>query len=194
MSQEYQTTMNTLIHSLFRSLETCIHERLVMMEELISGMVKAKEEGGGDKKTEELMRQVLDLEERIRLLEKTPTSPAMATPTNVWIDALKDLEIVLPTASTVEQPTYVNIEKKAVVEEEDEEVVEEEVVEEEEEEVVEEEVVEEEEEEVVELEEITFKGKTYCKDADNNIYDSAGEDIIGTWDVTRQRVLFKRSL
>jgi hypothetical protein len=38
---------------------------------------------------------------------------------------------------------------------------------------------EEEEEEALELEEFTFKGRTLYKDADGNIYDEAGENVIG---------------
>jgi hypothetical protein len=44
--------------------------------------------------------------------------------------------------------------------------------------VPEEEEEEEEEEEVVEMEEFTFKGKTYYKDDDNNVYNDDG-DLIG---------------
>ena len=45
------------------------------------------------------------------------------------------------------------------------------------------------------MEEITYKGKTYYKDSDNNIYNATGDELgdpIGVWDVSRQRVLFKR--
>jgi len=38
---------------------------------------------------------------------------------------------------------------------------------------------EDEEEEALELEEFTFKGRTLYKDADGNIYDEAGENVIG---------------
>ena len=142
-----------------------------------------------------------------------------------WFDALRDLEINLPdkmetvpvslstshavshAVSPVKMVTPL-LEKEEEVEEEAEEV-EEEVEEEAEEEVEEEaeeeaeeaeeeaEEEEEEEEEGIEMEELTFKGKTYYKDPENNIYlptDDGGysDDPIGTWDVSRSRVLFKR--
>lgn len=67
----------------------------------------------------------------------------------------------------------------------------------EEEENAEEEVAEE-EEEGLELEEFEYKGKTYYKDGENRVYgqDEEGEPSvetpIGTWDESRQRVLFRR--
>jgi hypothetical protein len=116
--------------------------------------------------------------------------------------------------------------EEEVIEEEvvEEEVVEEEVVEEEvvEEEVVEEEVVEddnegrggeggqhappeeeaaeEEAEEGVAVEQFEYKGKTYFRDSDNQVYaaskedpDQPDENTIGTWDTARERILFRRS-
>lgn len=81
-----------------------------------------------------------------------------------------------------EHELVVEEEKASVGEAVEEEEVEEEVIEEEE---VEEEIVEEEEEED-ELEEVEYKGKTYYKDADNNVYrlnkDGEIEDTpIGRW-------------
>jgi predicted nucleotide-binding protein (sugar kinase/HSP70/actin superfamily) len=165
------------------------------------------------KKDDELQKRVDLLEERLRSLEKSTAIPA---PTvcqkegDVWIDALKDLEIILPQERP--SPVVVVTKKEVVVEEvveeveeEDEEEVEEEVEEAEEE--VEEEEVEEEAEEVEEeaeeeaeeegVEEIIYKGKTYYKDSDNNIYNATGDELgdpIGVWDVSRERVLFKRQL
>ena len=84
------------------------------------------------------------------------------------------------------------VEEEEVVEEvEKEEVVEEEVVEEE---VLEEEVEEEEAEEAMELEEIEYKGVTYYKDAQNQIYQmDANGDLddtpIGVWNEQKQKVL-----
>lgn len=54
-----------------------------------------------------------------------------------------------------------------------------------------------EEEEAVELEEFQFKNTTYYRDSENQVYGLDGdgelkEEPIGTWDVARQRVLFKR--
>ena len=226
--------MGDFIRSMFRSLEVCIHERLAMIEDVLARNISDRES--------DLQKRVEVLEERIRSLEQKTVSPAEK---DVWIDALRDLEIVLPAAPTKSQsalPGVVDavkaepvikaepvvkaepvikaepvvkaepviraepvvevevVEEEEEVEQEEEEEVEEEV-EEEEEEVVEEE--EEEEEEVVEeeeveeegVDEITYKGKTYYKDSDNNIYNATGDELgdpIGVWDVSRQRVLFKR--
>jgi carbamoylphosphate synthase large subunit len=186
----------------------------------------------------ELQKRVDALEERLRSIEQKTVSPApSASGGNLnWIDALKDLEIVLPPVVkqeaappmvkqeaalpvvkqeaalpvpaapvVVKQETalpgieeVVVVEEEVVEEEEEVEEVEEEEVVEEEEEVEEEEVVEEEEEVEEEgVEEITYKGKTYYKDSDNNIYNATGDELgdpIGVWDVSRQRVLFKRPL
>ena len=227
--------MGDLIRTMFRSLETCIHERLAMIEDILCR-----------ESSNELQKKVAALEERLRSLEQKTASPAPSCGGGSgggggssgggggvsWIDALKDLEIVLPpvvkqepspVVAVKQEPSPVvavkqetalpGVEEVVVVEEEEEvveeeeevvEEVEEEEVEEEEEEVVEE--VEEEEEEVVEevaeeeeegVEEITYKGKTYYKDSDNNIYNATGDELgdpIGVWDVSRQRVLFKRPL
>jgi hypothetical protein len=187
------------------------------------------------RKDSELQKRVDLLEERLRSLEKGAAIPA---PTvyqkreDVWIDALKDLEIVLPQERSSAVPVAEAVKEVVVeveeaeeeeeveeeveeveeeveeVEEEAEEEVEEEAEEEVEEEVeeveeeveeVEEEVEEEAEEEVEEegVDEIIYKGKTYYKDSDNNIYNATGDELgdpIGVWDVSRERVLFKRQL
>ena len=163
-----------------------------MIEDVISGLKVEKGGAGGagaaaasDEKTAELSKKVVELEERLRLLEKTGVSPATPSSSGVWIDALKDLEIVLPKTPVVApvaralpevEPAVVTA--AVPVAKIDINMVKEEVV-----------LVEEEE-----VEEITFKGKTYCRDSKNNIYDAAGEELIGVWDVSRQRVLFKRPL
>ena len=202
-----------MISSLFRSLESAIHERLAMIEEVIANR------GGYTNSTthDSMAAQMRTLEERIRKLEGgcvQPPAPAPAPAPPVsdgcgkWFDALRDLQIDLPekapsvpvglTESVAPSLAEPPVKKEPVVQEvpvkkvallvEEEDVV---LVEEEE---VEEEV---EEEEGVEFEEITFKGKTYYKDPENNVYmptDDGGcsDDPIGTWDVARSRVLFKR--
>ena len=119
-------------------------------------------------------------------------------------DAVSPVKMVTPLLEkeeeVEEEAEEVEEEAEEEVEEELEEELEEEAeeeVEEEAEEEAEEEEAEEEEEEGVEMEELTFKGKTYYKDPENNIYlptDDGGysDDPIGTWDVSRSRVLFKR--
>jgi hypothetical protein len=174
------------------------------------------------RKDSELQKRVDLLEERLRSLEKGAAIPAPTVcqkKEDVWIDALKDLEIVLPQERSSAVPVAEAVKEvvvemeEEVVEEEEEEVEEEEEEVEEEVEEVEEEVeeaeeeveeeVEEAEEEVEEeveeegVEEIIYKGKTYYKDSDNNIYNATGDELgdpIGVWDVSRERVLFKRQL
>ena len=115
-----------------------------------------------------------------------------------------------------EEEEEVEEEEEEVVEEEvvEEEVVEEEVVEEEEEGVeeeeegieeveedAEEEVVEEEVEEGVEevqLEEFEYKGSTYYRDSDGNVFmtDEDGElmdEPIGVWNEVKQRIVVKKA-
>jgi hypothetical protein len=99
---------------------------------------------------------------------------------------------------TPSQPSPIELDEKIVPEEEVvEEEVEEEVGEEEvEEEEVEEEEVEEEveEEEAMELTEFEYKGATYYRDAENQVYqkDDDGDlddDPIGIWNESKQKVL-----
>ena len=134
---------------------------------------------------------------------------------DIWtVSAMPGLEINLNEAIPMAENMNVDVEDEEVVEEEvvEEEVVEEEVVEEEaEEEVVEEEVVEEAEEEVVEeaaeeeaeeeegeaVDQFTYKGKNYYRDSSNQVYaenaDGEPDDtVVGIWDPTRERLLFKR--
>jgi hypothetical protein len=143
----------------------------------------------------------------------------------MWIEPMRDLKIELKTVvAPVSQPIVPAIvaattlnkvideeEVEEVVEEEVEEVVEEEVEEEAEEEAEEEEAeeegaeeegAEEEEEEALELDEIEYKGKTYYRDGNNQVYapkkdDPSDIDIdtpIGTWDLARERILFRRAV
>jgi hypothetical protein len=87
--------------------------------------------------------------------------------------------------------------EKVVDEEPVVEVVEDEQEQEEEEEqeevIEEEEQQEEEEEEELSLEEFEYKGKTYYKDAENQVYqmDEEGDisDPIGVWNQTKNRII-----
>jgi hypothetical protein len=105
-------------------------------------------------------------------------------------------EVVEEEEEVVEEKEEVVEEEEEVVEEEEEVVEEEEEVVEEEEEVVEEEVVEEEvveEEEAMELEEFEYKGQTYYKDGDNQVYQMVDGELddtpIGVWNEQKQKVL-----
>ena len=150
---------------------------------------------------------------QIDLPEKVPKVPVVLTE-SVAITSITETPVkkepvvqevpVKKVALLVEEEDVVLVEETEEEVEEAEEAEEAEEVEEEAEEAeeeveeAEEEVEEaEEEEEGVELEEIIFKGKTYYKDPENNVYmptDDGGcsDDPIGTWDVARSRVLFKR--
>ena len=221
-----------MLHTLFRSLETCIHERLAMIEEVCRGN-SGGGNSGSDTKYGELLTCIQTLESRFAVIESAIqdlTSKSSVSETvhvncigkesvggtvapvvpQMWIKAMKDLEIILPARSDTPIPGSAASEdeeeegaKEAeIAEEEEEEAAEEDEAEEEaaEEEAAEEEAAEEEaaEEEAAEeevLEEITFKDKTYYKDSENKIYvmDDDGElRLVGSWSILRQRVLFNR--
>ena len=112
---------------------------------------------------------------------------------NKVVDALEEVEEVVEEEEEAEEVVEEEVEEEEVVEEEAEEEAEEE--EEEEEEAEEEGEEADEEEEGMEVEEITYKDRTYYRDSSNQIYAHPLPDDpvpIGTWDVVRQRVLFKR--
>jgi hypothetical protein len=140
---------------------------------------------------------------------RVPTS--LTVPTGPVVDAsgVKNIQI-LPSPPTMEEvdeeemdveEVEVEEEEEVKVEEEEVEVEEEEEEEEEvevEEEEVEEDVVEAEsdaeEEDVQELEPIEWKGVTYYRDAENQVYelDSDGDindEPIGVWSVEKKKVL-----
>ena len=131
-----------------------------------------------------------------------PCAPVAVAPPSAAVAAVAPQPRVASPAPTVASPQPMNTteDQQSAIEhvEEEEMEVEEEVEEEEEEEAEEEEEEEEEEEgEAVELEEFQFKNTTYYRDGQNQVYglDADGElkeEPIGTWDVARQRVLFKR--
>lgn len=84
------------------------------------------------------------------------------------------------------------MEEVEVEEEEEEEVEEEEVEEEVEEEEVQEEEVEEEEVEELELEPFTYRGQTYYRDQNSDVYivdeDGAVGDVIGRWNPATKKI------
>jgi hypothetical protein len=128
----------------------------------------------------------------------------------------EEVEVVEEEEEEVEEEEVEEEEVEEEVVEEEEEEVEEEVVEEEAEEEAEEEgleetdVEEEEEEEVVEeeaeedaeaeveLEEFEYKGSTYYRDGEGNVYmaDEDGElmeEPIGMWNEAKQRIIVKKA-
>jgi TolA-binding protein len=150
-----------MIRELFRTLETTLHERLALIEQILVTVEKPKVplyDNEFVKRIERLERQVVHqdtsyLENRITALEEQLAA------TNAEVEELRARPIT-QLASMI------------LPEEEDCEVLEEEA---EAEEAEPEEV--EPEEEGLELEELLYKGITYYKDSDNNVY---GTDEEGT--------------
>ena len=207
-----------IVRELFRGLETTLHERLTIIEELLRKPL------GGDGSIEQSMQiqrpdpAVLD---RLAKVESQVTRAMESF--EMMIDSmnrlgsefasLRESVKLLDASHTATNPVVEEVQqeiaKREVVgapelaEAEAAEVEEEEVEEEEvEEEEVEEEEVEEEEEEEVEEEEVALElepfvykrnGKTYYRDPENNVYqdDEDGNLIdtpIGVWNATTQRI------
>ena len=191
-----------LIHELFRGVESVVHERLVIAEDVLqkkqsselAEMVKIQ-----GYKIDSLSMQLHKLSDLITVLTSLkasqinhpfihpdsvafmPQAPMpQAAPMPVAEPVLKNVTIG-PCVSAIDMAEEVL----------EEEVLEEEVLEEEEEEEVEEEVEEEAQE--VELEEFIYKKKTYYKDGENQVYqmDSDGnldDSPIGVWNEQTQRI------
>lgn len=222
-----------MIRELFKSLENTLHERLRIIEDILShsSASAAKKPTVAEDVTKifdahNLMFDNLNM--RMKRLEellekKSPVDPDVGVEAVEAVVALESaeteaMEIASSSLADTDTNEGTKIEvaakvalKKAVealvpdVEEEEEEVVEEEeeveeveeeeeVVEEEEvEEVVEEEEVEEEEEEEVALTPFTFRGKTYYKDNENQVYQEDDEgtvvpEPIGLWNETMKKI------
>ena len=170
-----------LIHELFRGVESVVHERLVIAEDVLqkkqsselAEMVKVQ-----GYKIDSLSMQLHKLSEQISILTSLKASqinhPFMPVAVPVPVEPVLKNVTIGPCVSAID-------------------MVEEEVVEEEEE-VMEEEVEEEvEEAQEVELEEFIYKKKTYYKDGENQVYqmDSEGnldESPIGMWNEQTQRI------
>ena len=188
-----------LLHELFSGLEKSVHERLVMAEDVLhkkqeSELTELVRIQGY--KIDALSLQLSRMAEQLAQI-KTPPSllpSAMATmmtasapapvpsPAKVTGTTLKNVMISPPV---VAKPVL--LPEPEVVEEEVDDA---EVEEEEEEDEAEEEV----EEEAMELEEFTYKGKTYAKDGENQVYqlNSEGEleddTPIGIWNEKTKRI------
>jgi hypothetical protein len=188
---------------MFRSLEATIHERLAMIADLIH-MTKTPESESVSEKLSSVLESIQTIDARLTNLEMKKAEAAETVHVNhigklspdIWtVSAMPGLEINLnepPKDHTIPIVENVNME---VVEEEEELVEEEEEVVEEVEEEEEEEAEEEEEGESVE--QFTYKNKTYYRDSSNQVYaenaDGEPDDaVVGIWDATRERILFKR--
>ena len=205
-----------LIHELFRGVESVVHERLVIAEDVLqkkqsselAEMVKVQ-----GYKIDNLSMQLHKLSEQIAILTSLKASqinhpfihpdsvafmpqasmPQAPMPQAPMPQAPMPQAAMPQAAMPVAEPVLKNVTIGPCVSAIDmtEEVLEEEVLEEEEEEEVEEEVEEEAQE--VELEEFIYKKKTYYKDAENQVYqmDSDGnldDSPIGVWNEQTQRI------
>ena len=175
----------TMLRELFRGLETTIHERLNLIEQVVRSTEKPKVPLYDN----EFIRRIERLEELVvcqpadtSLLEERLSALEFA-----MTEVMRRLDTPAPAPSRApvkeEEPEV--IETNIVVDEEDEQVVEEqeeEVAQEEEEE----ELVEEEEEEELELEPFEWQDETYGKDSENQIYSldedgAANPTPVGKW-------------
>ena len=199
-----------LIHELFRGVESVVHERLVIAEDVLqkkqsselAEMVKVQ-----GYKIDSLSMQLHKLSEQISILTSLKASqinhpfihpdsvafmPQATMPQATMPQAQMSQAAPMPVAEPVLKnvtigPCVSAIDMAEEVLEEEEEVLEEEVLEEEVEEEVEEEAQE------VELEEFIYKKKTYYKDGENQVYqmDSDGnldDSPIGVWNEQTQRI------
>jgi len=147
-----------MIRELFRTLETTLHERLALIEQILVTVEKPKVplyDNEFVKRIEKLERLIQHqdtsyLENRITALEEQLAA------TNAEVEELRMRPIADPVQK---EPSMILPEEEEceVLEEEPEEA--------------------EPEEEGLELEELVYKGITYYKDADNNVY---GTDEEGT--------------
>ena len=164
-----------MIRELFRTLETTLHERLSLIEQILVAVEKPKVplyDNEFVKRIERLERQQLHvstavpdtsyLESRISALEEQLAA------THGEVEELR-----MRLAATRQDPIGVAREASVILPEDD---VEGEVLED----VVEEEVEAEvdADEEALELEPLEYRGVTYYKDADNNVYGTDEEGAV----------------
>jgi hypothetical protein len=154
-----------MIRELFRTLETTLHERLSLIEQILVAVEKPK-----------VPLYDNEFVKRIERLERQQSQVVSAAPDTSYLESrIAALEEQLAaTHGEVEElrmrlatPLGVAQEASVILPEED---VDGEVLEEEE-------VAEEEEEAALELEPLEYRGVTYYKDAEDNVY---GTDEEGT--------------
>ena len=200
-----------IVRELFRNLETTIHERLSIIEELLRN-------DGSMEKSMQIQRPDPAVLDRLSKLEASSAESSNTINTikhslDGLFETVVDLSRMirrLEASHTAVAPAVEDVQQEiahrevsgaaelaeAEAAEVDEEEQEEEEEEEKEEEEVEEEVEEEEEEgEELELEEFVYKrnGKTYYRDQNNNVYqdDEDGNLIdtpVGVWNATKERI------
>lgn len=190
-----------MIHELFRALERTIHERLEMIEELVRRgptnvslpMESEKRESpdmeGILRGQQYLLSRIDAVEEELRHLS---TENKRAPLTLIPPHPLVGIEVTAPEQINAADSLLLNNSARKHLETSGDLFPAEEEAEEE----VEEEVEEAEEEaEEEELEEFEFKGVTYYKDTELNVYkmDENGELVtepIGVWSTTKNKIIF----
>jgi hypothetical protein len=207
-----------MIHELFRGLERTIHERLQIIEELfrrepvaapvatpVAPVVPNLVEGPYF----QMARRITELEQQVRdLRQAEPASTLIPRTPLAGIEVIPKKEVVItetaPEPLSMADRLLLNSSARKALEQEEETelVVEPEVEPEPEPEVeveveAEEEEVEAEEEDAEELEEFEYKGATYYRDTDNNVFmvDGDGELIptpIGVWSEVKKRIIVKK--
>ena len=225
----------TVVHELFRNLETTLHDRLRVIEEILRSTKQSVPESDTSlaERLSLLEKHFLSLDEfatgQVRTLAFNHDQlEARVNQVEGWVrSTLETLRTVNETVGSLQkrmddekpveaaeveaeieetQEAALNADAdpvgaetkakaalaKAIQEMEEVEVEEEEEEVEEEEEEEEEEVVEEEEE--LELEEFTFKGRTYYRDQNCNVYIADEEgcvdptEIVGRWNPTTKKI------
>ena len=179
-----------LIRELFRNLEGNLHERLVMIEQILNAVEKPKvplydnEFVGRIEALERSQQRPVEAEERFAALEEAMTKMY------VELESLKrhrPAEVIAPAVAPAVAKAPAAAKEATPPQWEEDEVEVEVEVDEEEVEVDEEEV----EEEALELDEFEYKGRTFYKDQNNLVYaiDEEGEVVtdepIGQWNGKR---------
>ena len=204
-----------MIHELFRGLERTIHERLEIIEEMVRRTPASAEPTAISHRLEALeRRECPDIEKmmrghqyllaRIDALEeelaelKANKPPSSLIPPHplVGIEIIPKKEVVLVDSN----PERINEADRLLLNSSARKALEEEEAEEEEvfaEDELEEEVEEEVEDEAEELEEFEYKGATYYRDGEKNVFmtDEDGELIptpIGVWSEVKKRIIIKK--
>jgi hypothetical protein len=176
------------IHDLLSSLEQTIHERFRIITQLLSSQMKAPE----PPIMGELLLRIQALEKRLEEVtrqgpqELLPTSPMVGLEVFRKQAPVEKVVVLTPPVVTdtlaVETQVELNMENTSVIESEAEAEPEPEPE------------PEAEEEEAVELEEFEYKGATYYRDSDNNVFttDEDGElnaEPFGLWNEAKQRIV-----
>jgi hypothetical protein len=179
-----------LVRDLFHSLETTLHDRLKVIEELLVRSSDSRNQSSLNdwkKITEELQQSFAKISGRVESLEISLSS--LNSRMNTFQASRADS---IETKPIIDRPVEA---EEAAAEEDAAIVAEAEVLEVEKEEEEEVEVEEEEEEEVEEeeLEEFEYKGNTWYRNTKNEVYgtDEEGnlvDEIVGIWNPKTQKI------